>query len=1441
MSQHTIATGFRLGIKKKLNLLFIISIGLPFLLIGYFSYKTTAGEMTKQQLSADRQHVTNLASNLQNFLDSIPDDINFIRNLYALNRYLQWRLVGEPYKTNTWRNDTQRALVSFLDARHIYRSLQVIDLRGEELIHIEHERTNNNTQALASHLLQGDVNSQQANYNLTNMLRLKAGEIEIMPLFRQGGKIDTAQPYLLYITPLVDQNKVTQGLLVLSAYADTFLDLLRNEESQGLAGKYDYLLTTTAGEYLYTPTNRQQWQRRYYGTSLQKDVVTLYQATQGNAQGLFVDEGVIATFQSIQPVEGKESWFLIKQTQENVALAEINRFLLVYVGAILLIMVVVAWVVSRYTASLVGPLLEVTEQLKALARGQLPDKAVSVQGKDEVADIVSSASQVKLAFQGIIAQAQAIAAGNYERDVQLLSSEDQLGQAQTHMINTLRQVVRQVNAVAQGDYSVCIRPSSEQDQLGNALLHMTDTLRNVTDKNAAENWIKTGQAQLSIEMSGEKDLVSLSQSIIRFLSSYLDAQVATFYAVKTPTHGGIVEPEKMRLRLVASYAYQRRKELSHEYGLGDGLVGQAALERQAILISEVPENYIEINSSLGKTRPYHLLITPFLYESQVKGVLEFGLVRPLSANQMRFVEAALPAIGVAIHSVEANVRVRTLLQQSQTQTEELQAQSEELQAQQEELRQTNEELEERTRELERQQAAIEEKNLSLEASRIEVENKARDLELASKYKSEFLANMSHELRTPLNSMLILSQLLTTNKEGNLNEKQIEYAGTIHNAGAELLSLINDILDLSKVEAGKIELHAEDISIQDLVETIDKKFRHVAEQKSLRFEIEVGENVPTVLHTDDQRLRQILNNFLSNAFKFTSEGLVKLSITRPQGSLPSNMNPARTLAISVSDSGIGIPFEKQKVIFEAFHQADGSTSRRYGGTGLGLSISRQLAQLFGGELGLHSEAGKGSTFTFYMPEQLPGQMAAASPIARALPRLSTATAPARPAVAPISHSVSSPEQHHEDEAKHPAVFLNATAQQSLAGPQLTANEIPADDREHLQAGDKTILIIEDDLKFAIILMNLSREKNFKCLLAVDGKTGLQLAEQYQPSAIVLDVGLPQMDGWHVMELLKDNPNTRHIPVHFMSGHEEDMNARKMGAIGYLLKPVSMTDLSDAFRRIEGFIARDLRNVLILVSNLARGQEIVDLVGSKGVQPTLTTQREEAWQHLQGNTYDCIILDVDTQQGGGLAFLEQINSAERFSQIPVLIYANRELTSIEDQLVQRCEAHLTVKEIHSPERLLDEATLFLHQLEANLPKEQRSMLRMVHDKESILRGRQVLLVDDDMRNTFALTGALEERGMEVLIAQNGKEALVALEKTPNMDLVLMDIMMPEMDGYETMQRIREQARFRKLPIIALTAKAMKSDKTKCIEAGANDYLSKPIDIDKLLSLMRVWLYR
>ncbi len=1426
MSQHTIATGFRLGIKKKLNLLFIFSIGLPFMLVGYFSYKTTADEMTKQQLSADHQHVTNLASNLQNFLNNIPEDVNFIGNLYALNRYLQWRIVGEPYKTTTWRNDTQRALVSFLNARHVYRSLQIIDLRGEELIHIEHDRSNNNTQAFASHLLQGDMNSQQTDYDLAAMLRLQAGEIEIVPLFRQGGKINTAQPYLLYITPLVDQNKVTQGLLVLSVYADTFLTLLRDEESEGLAGKYDYLLTTTAGEYLYTPSNRQQWQRRYYGTSLEKDAVDLYQATQGNAQGLFIDTGVIATFQSIQPVEGKEAWFLIKQTQENVALAEINRFLFIYVGVILLIMIAVAWAVSRYTASLVGPLLEVTEQLKALARGQLPDKAVSVQGKDEVADIVNSASQVKLAFQGIIAQAQAIAAGNYERDVQLLSSEDQLGQAQTHMINTLRQVVRQVNAVAQGDYNVCIRPSSEQDQLGNALLHMTDTLRDVTDKNAAENWIKTGQAQLSTEMSGEKDLISLSQSIIRFLSSYLDAQVATFYAVKTPTHGGIVEPEKMHLRLVASYAYQRRKELSHEYGLGEGLVGQAALERQVILISDVPENYIEISSSLGKTRPHHLLIAPFLYESQVKGVLELGLVRPLSDNQMRFVEAALPAIGVAIHSVEANVRVRTLLQQSQTQTEELQAQSEELQAQQEELRQTNEELEERTRELERQQAAIEEKNLSLEASRIEVENKARDLELASKYKSEFLANMSHELRTPLNSMLILSQLLTANKEGNLNEKQIEYAGTIHNAGAELLSLINDILDLSKVEAGKIELHIEDIAVQDLVETIDKKFRHVAEQKNLRFEIEVGENVPTVLHTDDQRLRQILNNFLSNAFKFTSEGLVKLSITRPQGPLPSNMNPARTLAISVSDSGIGIPFEKQKVIFEAFHQADGSTSRRYGGTGLGLSISRQLAQLFGGELGLHSEAGKGSTFTFYMPEQLPGQMGTTSQVARAITKVSTVTAP---------------KPDHEDEAKHPAVFLNAGPQSTLAGPQLTANEIPADDRERLYPGDKTILIIEDDLKFATILMNLSREKNFKCLLAVDGKMGLHLAEQYQPSAIVLDVGLPQMDGWHVMELLKDNPNTRHIPVHFMSGHEEDMNARKMGAIGYLLKPVSMTDLSDAFRRIEGFIARNLRNVLILVNNLARGQEIVDLVGSKGVKPTLTTQREEAWQHLQGNTYDCIIIDVDTHQGGGLAFLEQINSAERFSQIPVLIYANRELTPVEDQVVQRCEAHLTVKEIHSPERLLDEATLFLHQLEANLPKEQRSMLRMVHDKESILRGRQVLLVDDDMRNTFALTGALEERGMEVLIAQNGKEALVALEKTPNMDLVLMDIMMPEMDGYETMQRIREQARFRKLPIIALTAKAMKSDKIKCIEAGANDYLSKPIDIDKLLSLMRVWLYR
>ena len=747
----------------------------------------------------------------------------------------------------------------------------------------------------------------------------------------------------------------------------------------------------------------------------------------------------------------------------------------------------------------------------------------------------------------------------------------------------------------------------------------------------------------------------------------------------------------------------------------------------------------------------------------------------------------------------------------------MQSQAEELQSQTEELRQTNEELEERTQELERQREAVRIKNSDLEDSRRILEIKAEELELASQYKSEFLANMSHELRTPLNSLLILSQLLAENKANNLTAKQIEYAQTIHSAGADLLTLINDILDLSKVEAGKVEVHPENILLADLIENIEQKFRHVAEGKNLAFHLTIAKNLPPQIYTDGQRLTQVTNNLLSNAFKFTTTGQVKLTIQRPADKewvSPTGLTIKKPIAFSVEDTGIGIPVDKQKVIFEAFQQADGTTSRRFGGTGLGLSISRQLARLLGGELHLVSQEGKGSTFTLYLPESIEANSSSFFVKGKAKPE---------PAVI--------------DYADQTTAVTSPTLRSSPAENKL---EI-IDDRDNLQPGDKFILIIEDDRKFATILVELAREKEFKCLFAEDGKTGLQLAEKYHPHAIILDVGLPLLDGWTVMEKLKDDPNTRHIPVHFMSATEQSSEAKKMGAIGYLLKPVSMAELGDAFKKIEQFLAQTVKNLLVVVDQPTHQEQILNLIGSNEVQVIVVTTKTQALQELADNPVDTIILDLDIDQGTGIQLLEQLKSKEELSQIPVIIHANRDLNEREETVFQRCAGNLVVKAVRSPERLLDEATLFLHQIEANLPEEKRNMLRMVHDKTAILIHKKVLIVDDDIRNTFALATVLEDHEVEVKVAQNGKEALAVLEEQPDVDIILMDIMMPEMDGYEAMQKIRAQSRFRKLPIIALTAKAMKGDRAKCIEAGANDYLSKPVDTDKLISLMRVWLYQ
>jgi len=911
---------------------------------------------------------------------------------------------------------------------------------------------------------------------------------------------------------------------------------------------------------------------------------------------------------------------------------------------------------------------------------------------------------------------------------------------------------------------------------------MNDEIYKQMEEIGQQDWLKTGLGLLNDQMSGGLDSVTLSKNIISFLTTYVEAQVGVFYLLQSDN-----------LKVIASYGYIANKNIPQQFEFGEGIVGQAALENKTFSRTQMPEeSSIIIQSCMTMVIPQHVLIIPFSYANVVKGVIEIGYSHEMPTSlQQNFLEQAMQSIGVAVNAAESRTQMQEVLAQSRRQTEELQIQSEELQTQQEELRQLNEEMEERNHELEQQGNEIREKNVVLlnqqnkmKEAQVALETKANELELANQYKSDFLANVSHELRTPLNSMLMLAQILAD--DSSLNDKEVKQAQTIHSAGSDLLQLINEILDLSKVEAGKMELQLEDVSLRGLVDKIEEKLRHIADDKGLAFHITLEKNLPPLLRTDGQRLQQIINNLLSNAFKFTSEGEVKLTIQRPSSVPLMDLEAAHTIAISVADTGIGIHEDKQQHIFEAFRQAEGSTSRHYGGTGLGLSISRRLAQLLGGDLHLHSEEGKGSTFTVYLPDNL-----------QPTPKVETT--------------------------------------------KTTTYAAILDDRANLKPEDQFVLIVEDDPIFTQLLTALARENQFKCLIADNGETGLQLAEQYKPNAILLDVILPQMDGWTVMERLKDNPDTRHIPVHFISGAENTRDAKKMGALGFWPKNTGIEGLTEAFNEIKGFLAKRLKEVLLIVEQEEQKQQMVDLIEELEVQVTVATTVAEGLEQMENSLFDCIIIDVDVEQQAGLKLLEPLYNNDRLTKVPVIAYATRHLSNFEEILLLQYADKITLKTVSSLERLLDESTLFLHQDESRLSEEKQQMLQKVHDKGTILKNKKVLIVDDDIRNTFALTTVLEENNLEVVVGINGKEALALLDEEADIDIVLMDIMMPEMDGYETMQKIREQPQYQNLPIIALTAKAMAGDRAKCIEAGANDYLSKPIVSEKLLSLMRVWLYQ
>ena len=895
------------------------------------------------------------------------------------------------------------------------------------------------------------------------------------------------------------------------------------------------------------------------------------------------------------------------------------------------------------------------------------------------------------------------------------------------------------------------------------------------------DWFKNGLSELNTILRGEKTSAELTEQALTFLAEYLGAGVGVFY---------IFDDNDATLQIAASYAFTRRKRLNERIALGEGLAGQAALERKMICLNSAPPDYLPISSALGEAEPVNIVVLPLLHNDALAGILEFGSFKLFSDNDLEFLNQSMAGIAIALSVNKSRQRVNELLEETQSQTEELRVQ-------QEQLQQTNEELEERAQMLEQQREQIRSQNLEMEEASREVQRKANELERVSTYKSEFLANMSHELRTPLNSLMILSNLLKDNRDGNLTDKQVGYAATINGAGRDLLTLINDILDLSKIESGHMEFHYEDLTLPEICDQLTIIFNPVTGDKGIGFTVTMDESAPKNVRVDGQRTQQILKNLLSNACKFTSQGTVGLRVYTP---IATN-NPLKTLAVAfaVTDSGIGIPEDKQSIIFNAFQQADGTTSRTFGGTGLGLSISRQLARSMGGEITLASEPGKGSIFTLYLPIKgfsLPGP-----------------TIPAPPRLKSKSSSLKSFDQ--------------------LTAP------IP-DDREQLQNGGKCILIIEDDLAFAGILADMVKVHGFSVLVAAEGESGILLAEQFQPSAIILDVMLPYIDGWGVMRSLKDNPDTRHIPVHFLTCLEERQKAMSMGAIGFVTKPVSGEQLDTVFGTLEAAIAKTMKKLLIVEDDQDEVTAMVALLEERDVTITVADSGARAVELISSQQFDCIVLDLGLPDMGAFELLDKLKKLDPERRVPVIIHTGRELTNEDEIRLHHYAESIIIKGAKSPERLLNEVTLFLHMVETSLAPGKQRMIRASLDKEAMLEGKKILIVDDDMRNIFSLTSALEEKNIIIFEAENGCEALKRLDEHPDIDLVLMDIMMPQMDGHEASRRIRKDPRFSTLPIIALTAKAMMGDREECLKAGASDYIPKPVDMKKLFSLLRVWLY-
>ena len=1449
------AGNLNFSIKNKIFFVFITVIVLSISVIGYFGYKSSSDVYINSALQLNKNIINSKTIEMEERISLIPTDVLFTANSYALQKYLVWKSIGENKKMTRWINAFDNIVVDLMERKKIYYKIRVLDLKGNETISYKYDKNTKTVQILEQKYLQ---NKKQRDY-FNKAIDLKSDQFYIskMNLNIENGEIETPHiPVIRYSTPIVDKNGETQGIVVINLFANEVLKLIDNLYIDK-ENKNNYFLINKNGDYLYHKDDSYRWGSQLENDyNFKKDFKGIIEQFNNKDSGAFDFNDNIFSFKKVHPLNdmtGKYYWYLISQVSADDALEELQTFKKVFIVVLISILILAFIVVSWYITKLVDPIIKVSSKLKSLSLGEIQQDKIVYDAKDEIGDIVNSTDQVISAINATIKQANSVSNGDFTQDIKLLgdndqlglaifamtrrlkeitslaknlsvgnydvqiiakSSEDQLGLALINMVKYLENITNVAESIAAGeidlkyeaqgsedrlgdailqmiiylktilnqskaitdeDFSGSIESKGKNDELGNALIMMTEMLRVNSIKNKNEIWFSEGLGEFSDKLTGIDDTLTLAKKAISMCSRYVGASSGVIYTFNS---------EDETLNLISSFAFTSRDNLSNRFKIGEGIVGQVALEKESILLKNIKDGDFEVQSGTTLSKPKEVFAFPLIHEGELFGVIEVMSFDGFTKLQKDYLLKTANIFATALHTTSQNVQIKTLLEESQRAFEELQTKSEELQVQSEELRASNEQMEEQQKQLETQSSNLKVQNAEIEKAKVEIDKRADDLEASNQYKSEFLANMSHELRTPLNSVILLSSLLAKNNKDNLNESDIQKAKVINESGNELLRLINDILDLSKIESGKMELIVDEIDTNELLKSYNEIFSHSAQDKGLEFK--VIDNINGVFYNDKDRLGQIIRNLISNAIKFTKQGSVTLQLDKYD-------NEKLPIKVSVIDTGLGIHEDKQELIFKAFTQADGSTSRQFGGTGLGLSITKELTHLMKGEVELESIEGEGAIFSILLPSLKEDFNDSGSKV-----------------------------QNKRISIKSSSEIINKKENPTILKEQF--------------------LIIEDDRNFANVLKNTVEEHGAKVFVAYTGKDGLKIATQHKIDGAIIDIGLPDISGIEVIKQLKADSMTKDIHIQVISGKDKDL--QDFGDIkidGYLQKPVSSEQINNAISNIEILDGKSQKSVLIVEDDELHLKAITDYIAEENDYDILTANSvSEAIKLSDEKYFDIAIIDLGLGDGSGSEVCRHLTKNKEDTAI--LIYTGRDLTNDEADFLNDISDEIIIKNPNSHERLKDEVERFLSTPYTTVNERFKTHMEEIEYKSSdicTLKDKSVLIVDDDIKNIFVLSSALQEHDMKISHAKNGREALDFLKENLDTNIVLMDIMMPIMNGYEAMEAIRADDDLKHLPIIAVTAKAMEKDKQAAMKSGADDYLTKPIDLEKLSSMMAMWI--